>query len=337
MMQNSDQNPWDSPLDESRIEQIVPSLPSGQAVARFRRLSRPRPDLNQWNGFVSTVALAVATLFASAAIVFFFAANWQELDRFAKLGILMTGFLGCAIGFRFGGPDQTLGRCAQVLAFFLLGTFLAVFGQTYQTGADDWRLFGLWALLMVPWTALSRWWLPWWLHGALIVLTGTLWVDQTFPAAEASRLAWVCAGLAGLIWAAWEYGARSGASWLGVRIGPWTFAAMTFIALCIPGLNNLQWLDTEPATLAARLTLVGLLTFSLTLYRRHISREIPVPAMALSACIMVLTFMLGDLIIDDLDLEGTGLLIVGAILIFEVSGATWLLQRLHRESREVGS
>ncbi|MBC8290414.1 MAG: DUF2157 domain-containing protein, partial [Planctomycetes bacterium] len=44
------------------------------------------------------------------------------------------------------------------------GVFLAVFGQVYQTGADEWLLFAGWAGLILPWTALSRFealWILW--------------------------------------------------------------------------------------------------------------------------------------------------------------------------------
>jgi uncharacterized membrane protein len=38
----------------------------------------------------------------------------------------------------------------------LCGALLALFGQVYQTGADTWQLFAVWALCILPWVAISR-------------------------------------------------------------------------------------------------------------------------------------------------------------------------------------
>ena len=47
-------------------------------------------------------------------------------------------------------------------AAVLLGALLAVYGQTYQTGADPWGLFATWALLILPW-AVAACFTPLWL------------------------------------------------------------------------------------------------------------------------------------------------------------------------------
>ena len=49
-------------------------------------------------------------------------------------------------------------------AMILVGGLMALFGQTYQTGADPWQLFFNWALLVFPWVLISRFhvmWLVW--------------------------------------------------------------------------------------------------------------------------------------------------------------------------------
>jgi uncharacterized membrane protein len=52
-----------------------------------------------------------------------------------------------------------------MLAFFLTGALLALFGITYQTGADTYELFVAWALLGLPFTlagASGAAWAAWW-------------------------------------------------------------------------------------------------------------------------------------------------------------------------------
>jgi uncharacterized membrane-anchored protein/uncharacterized membrane protein len=54
-------------------------------------------------------------------------------------------------------PNAAHGRATVLgLAGVLLGALLALVGQTYQTGADTWELFGWWALLLLPWALAAR-------------------------------------------------------------------------------------------------------------------------------------------------------------------------------------
>jgi uncharacterized membrane protein len=63
-----------------------------------------------------------------------------------------------------------------LLALLAIGGLFAYFGQTYQTGADPWQLFALWAALALPLCLGARsdaLWAPW----AVVVATAiTLWL-----------------------------------------------------------------------------------------------------------------------------------------------------------------
>jgi hypothetical protein len=63
-----------------------------------------------------------------------------------------------------------------LLALLAIGALFAYFGQTYQTGADPWQLFAVWAVLALPLCLAARsdvLWAPW----ALVVVTGiSLWM-----------------------------------------------------------------------------------------------------------------------------------------------------------------
>ena len=64
----------------------------------------------------------------------------------------------------YKGLDTHLGRLAVVAAIVFIGTLLALFGQTYQTGADTFTLFVTWAVVALPWVLASRnagAWLVW--------------------------------------------------------------------------------------------------------------------------------------------------------------------------------
>jgi uncharacterized membrane protein len=116
-------------------------------------------------------------------------------------------------------PPERLGQLAMLAAFTLAGALLALFGQTYQTGADVHELFFAWAALGLPFVLAARWsgtWGAWvivlnvafallcgWLpaqHVLLVLLVGWGFTPPLmFVAALAANLAlWVvCEASAG--------------------------------------------------------------------------------------------------------------------------------------------
>ncbi|WAC73701.1 DUF2157 domain-containing protein [Roseateles sp. SL47] len=116
----------------------------------------------------------LATGLIGFGVILWVAANWDTLGRAARFGLLegllVVSLLGAAVRPGWRGP---LG----LLAFLTLGGLLAYFGQTYQTGADAWTLFALWAGLAFP-LALAVGsdliWTPWVVVTSLAI---RLWVE----------------------------------------------------------------------------------------------------------------------------------------------------------------
>ena len=118
-----------------------------------------------WVSWVDRLLLGVGTALLLAGIVFFFAYNWNNLTKMAKLGAIELGLALSFIAAWRKGLDSSSGRALLVSASVLVGVFLAVFGQVYQTGADVFELFRAWALLILPWTLLggsAALWTLWW-------------------------------------------------------------------------------------------------------------------------------------------------------------------------------
>jgi uncharacterized membrane protein len=93
----------------------------------------------------------------AAGVIFFVAANWQELHvagRFALLQILFLGGIAAAL---WQPPPLTLGRFGMLASFIMTGALLALFGQTYQTGADVYELFLTWTLLGTVFVIAGQW------------------------------------------------------------------------------------------------------------------------------------------------------------------------------------
>jgi len=116
-----------------------------------------------WRG-IAWLLLVLGTTMVLAGILFFFAYNWQEMTPFTKFAVLQAGLVITVVLACVKGLRTRTGRVFVIAASLLLGVFLAVFGQIYQTGADSYTLFVTWALLLLPWVLMLRFgalWLFW--------------------------------------------------------------------------------------------------------------------------------------------------------------------------------
>ena len=122
-------------------------------------------------------ALGIAVLAAALVglgLVFWVAAHWDTLGRTGRFALLQGVLLVMALG----ASARPAARVPlSLLVLLTTGGLLAFFGQTYQTGADAWQLFALWAALMLPLCLGQRsdvLWAPW----ALVAMTAvSLWVQ----------------------------------------------------------------------------------------------------------------------------------------------------------------
>src|SRR5690606_13311387 len=118
----------------------------------------------RWADFLQKSTLSLAFLLLASAGICWIAANWAQASVFQKLVgvqtllvalILMTWRLmyvsGADKGQKFSLSDSMTG-----LAAVTTGGLLALVGQIYQTGADPWELFLLWAVLLIPWLLVMR-------------------------------------------------------------------------------------------------------------------------------------------------------------------------------------
>lgn len=122
------------------------------------------PDGKSWRTFIDHLLLWLGGLALAFAVMFFIAYNWKDIGYFAKFG-MVEGFIVLAIVAYCKLVENTIAsKVSLLVATISLGVLLALYGQTYQTGADPWQLFFNWALLMLPWAFLGRFpaiWIVW--------------------------------------------------------------------------------------------------------------------------------------------------------------------------------
>ncbi|MFC7411127.1 DUF2157 domain-containing protein [Hydrogenophaga atypica] len=191
------------------------------------------------------VALLAAGL-VGLGLVIWVAANWDDLGRAGRFWLLQ----GVVVAMGLGACLRPALRAPLgLLTLLAVGALFAYFGQTYQTGADAWQLFALWAALTLPLAFGVRHdavWAPW----ALVAATGvSLWV-QTHTGHQwrvlpddlrVHALGWAGLGVLCLLFSpAW-------ARWTGA--GPWarrTALTLATVAITLTAIGGLFPKDIAP-------------------------------------------------------------------------------------------
>ncbi|MEO8808127.1 MAG: DUF2157 domain-containing protein, partial [Burkholderiaceae bacterium] len=138
-----------------------------------------QPDAAAWRHFATRLMRGAGLGALGAGVLFFVAANWQDYGVLGRFVLLQSALLACVGVGLWRPPPQAVGQAALLLATLLTGGLLALFGQSYQTGADVHELFFVWALLALPFALAGgsgALWGLWWcvLNVALALLCG--WV-----------------------------------------------------------------------------------------------------------------------------------------------------------------
>jgi hypothetical protein len=147
---------------------------SGEAAGRMLGLANAQPGRADVERFLVRVLHLAGVLSLAAGVVFLVAANWSSLPIFGRFALVQAVLAGVVAIAVWRPPPAPLGRFALLLAFVVTGALLALFGQTYQTGADVYELFLRWALLGLPFAVAARWsvvWAAW-----TLVLNVALWL-----------------------------------------------------------------------------------------------------------------------------------------------------------------
>ncbi len=191
-------------------------------AARAHALELVDPP-RHWGLWAARILTVFGVSLILAGLVYFFAFNWERIPPQAKLAGIALLLVAAAAPTVVLGLDHAVGRIATVVATVLVGVFLAVFGQIYQTGADAWGLFAVWAALTLPWALLADCSATWavWLVVANVAIR--LWWAQVRPEDDAwfvgSSLSIILFDAAFLLAREWLAGA--GVAWAAQRWTRW--------------------------------------------------------------------------------------------------------------------
>lgn len=136
---------------------------------------RPRHSPDAWRAWLTHLFAVLGSALMLAGIIYFFAFNWAALPKWYKFALVEGLFILCLAGAWKVGATSRAGEVLLCAASVLVGVFWAVFGQIYQTGANTWQLFAVWAACIALWTALSRQAAQWSLFLVLCNITTALY------------------------------------------------------------------------------------------------------------------------------------------------------------------
>ncbi|MEH0157202.1 DUF2157 domain-containing protein [Limibacter armeniacum] len=133
---------------------------------------------NSWKKFLKLLLVSLGVGFTVAGTVFFFAYNWTELPKFAKLGMVEVGVLITVLLFFVAKLNQELRNIVLTGAAVLVGVMFAVFGQIYQTGANAYDFFLGWTAFIALWVLVANFPPLWLLFLTLCNTTFILYSEQ---------------------------------------------------------------------------------------------------------------------------------------------------------------
>jgi len=135
-------------------------------------------DKASWYKFVKLLFISLGVGFTTIGVIFFFAYNWNDLNKFFKIGIIEALIISVTLASLFIKTNRSFKSILLTSASILVGVLYAVFGQIYQTGADAYDLFLVWTLSIILWTLISNFPPLWLIFITLINTTFILYTEQ---------------------------------------------------------------------------------------------------------------------------------------------------------------
>ena len=293
------------------------------AIERAVALATSTPDAKDWNAFLSRTLTLLGSVMLLAGAICAVAFNWTRIGKFGKFALVEVAIVIAAlIGWRL--LPRLSGRLALFGAAVLVGPLLAIYGQTYQTGADPYGLFLTWAALIVPWVIVARFPLLWILLIGLLDLGMMLWWSQVVGTEDLPALPLAIAALHGIALIGWEWQLTRQRPWLDERWAAYVIAAGGFVALTIgSSVFIIEDRDAGPAGIASLVLLAGAIAAVSHHYRR-VRTDLLMVTLAGMAGLAVLAVFIGRIIFDWLDLGVSGFLLMTAFVITEITfGLKW--------------
>jgi uncharacterized membrane protein len=299
---------------------------SDAALERGLAIATESPEAGAWRVFLARALLAIGAALCLAGVICFVAYNWDRVGRFGKFGVLGLAIVAAAL-FAWRAIPKLSGEVALLAAAILVGATLAVFGQTYQTGADPYGLFGVWLLIILPWVFASRLSALWIVALALLDTTIILYWGQVIGIRATSEGVWmpVLLGVLHLgVLALWE--------WQRLRPSPWLTERWAQRLVAVSAVSSL-WLAAALCNVSSREggtgAAVGLVLFIAMVaaalwYYGRLNRERFMVTIAVAAAMILATLLAGKILFQVLHFGLMGGFVLAGLVVWEITiGLQW--------------
>ena len=301
---------------------------SPEDLQRALTLTGTLPTATDWRDFLDQLLLWYGTMMLGVGIIFFFSYNWNDLGRYTKFGLVEALMIAGLIALGWLEVSRLSGKAALLGLSLLVGVLFVLIGQTYQTGADTFELFALWAAAILPWVLVARF-AALWIFWLALVNLATILYYQTFDGLfgmlfAPEQLLWVLLILNTTALVLWEGLVAMGVAWLHER---WAARVLATAAAGLATVLALYAILDEHGN--GSLTIPVWLTLLATVYFVYRQRMLDVYVLALGmlSVIMVVTIFLGKHMLDSM-LDAGGLLFIGLVVIGLSGGAGWWLKQV---------
>lgn len=304
---------WIAPGDTQRALEVTGGVVRAD---RWRRL-----------GLAFLLGAGLAAL--ATGIAFFIAWNWDDLGRFTKLGGVSLALVAALAARLLARPDSVFRTAIVPVLLLLMGVLFALVGQIYQTGADRWELFALWALAALPMILGARTifgWLPWLalLNTSVTLWAGTRALGLAFLWTDRLAVYWILAAVNV------AFGVLVALRVLRCERPAWTLAlkrvALVVAGACVTALALSAIFGDSDYAVPSFAAWAGFLAAIWYQYRRR-SVDLPLLAgLALSVCVVTVAVVIRMLaeVADDFGF-GLGLFIALLVLGLATVAGRWLM------------
>lgn len=321
---------------------------SEKAYLRAMQLAGLAAGRTDWLRYINHFLVTIGALLIVAGVAAFFAWNWADLSYMVKFALIQTGIAGTALLAWRLGIDSIGGSASLFSSAFLVGVLFAVFGQVYQTGADPFGLFVVWAVLILPLAIIGRQAALWILFQMLLILGLIMYWTQVVDPPNGwwqlsqllGPLVWLSSTLmnstlASLVFAlnavaliAWESTVNRNVAWVQGRTYP---RVVGFGALCSVMIPTLVFIIGASFGERINLGVISPVLYALAsvaalYYYQNRRPDLFMLTMLVFGAILVFTTFIGRYLVTDIG----AILMLAVLLIGQVAGAAYWLRNVSR-------
>ncbi|MEZ5471869.1 MAG: DUF2157 domain-containing protein [Marinicella sp.] len=319
-------------MSESIYQWIKSGLVKPEYKQKALELAGERPSGTAWLQFSKQVLISLGLLSLAIGVVFFFAYNWNELGRSFKFMILQLLLVMTFLAYFLKSGNKVLAQALLLAGVIVLGALLALFGQTYQTGADPWQLFATWAVMILPLVIFAKseaLWVFW----ALLTNTGLtlyMYVNPSFFGMVflSRQIPWLYLVVNGLLLVLLEWLSNKQAPqkvsltyrWAAQVVGLAVLYALTMIAMEVVWRNDNQFIS-------GLLYLVAMSGFFA--YYRFVKKDLMLLTGWCLALIIFILALLAETVFSHMD--AGGMLLMALTLIGLTTVAVTWIKKTHEQ------